>query len=281
MAVTSVHQKWNRSSDLNEKGERTYTLTYDVETDDPETGAGAVREAVGWFRGEPYSTSTEFDPGAFCVGINSSCKDDDGLGWTVTVNFGPPPQGQDSPTENPLNQPAQVSWSFSGFTRPVDQTIDGEAIVNTAGDPFANAIERDDSRPLLSISRNEASFNASLAYSYRDTVNSDSFMGAGPGQVKVSNISGDRQYDPNFGFYWTVSYEFEFNSEGFETKIVAAGLRQKGDNGKPENILVQGQPINDPMLLDKKGKQLKPGAPPHVQEFKIYNETSFSAFNLE
>lgn len=280
MAIT-VTPTWNRSSDLNEKGERTYTLTYYVETDDPEIGAGVVREAVGWVRGEPYQTSTEFDNGAFCVGINASCKDDDGLGWTVTVNFGPPPQGQDSPTENPLNQPSQVAWSFAQFERPVDKTVDGEAIVNTAGDPFANEILRDDSRPVLAFTRNEASFNASLAYSYRDTVNSDPFMGAAPGQVKVSNISGARQFDPNFGFYWTVSYEFMFSADGFEKKIVSAGLREKNDQGKPANILVQGQPINDPALLDKKGKQLKPGAPPHIQEFKIYNETSFSAFNLE
>jgi len=275
-----VTELYTRTSELNEKGQRTYTRTFLVVTDDPDIGAGVVREAVGIARGQTYETSTEYDNFAFCKSISASCKDDDGKGWTVTVSYGPPEAGQENPTENPLAAPASVAWSFAQFERPVDKTVDGEAIVNSAGDPFANEIMRDDSRPVFSYSRNEASFNASLAYSYRDTVNSDSFMGAGPGQVKVSNISGARQYDANYGYYWQVTYEFQFSADGFEKKIVSAGLREKNDDGKLENILVQGKEINDPALLDKKGKKVPPGGPPHIHEFKVYNETSFSAFNI-
>lgn len=279
MAITIVEDYTKRTSDENEKGQRSYVRVFNVTTDNHKVGAGVVRESVGIPRFSTYETETEYDTFSFCKTKQAACVSADGKSWTVTVNYGPPDNGQESPTENPLEAPLQVSWSFAQFDKTVYVTRDGEPIQNTAGVPYASGLNRDDSRPVLAIVRNEASFNAALAYSYRDTVNSDSFMGAGPGQVKVSNISGARQYDPNYGFFWTVSYEFQFSAEGFEKKVASMGLHEKNDQGKLVPIMNGSSEATDPVHLDDKGKA-KPGGPAKVQTFKLYNETSFSGFGF-
>lgn len=278
MSVVSVKELYTRTSEINEKGQRSYTRTFQVITDDQWTGPAVVREAVGIAVGDTYLTSTEYDDYAYCLSKSASCTAEDGKQWTVTVAYGPPPE---TDSQNPLNDPPEITWSFSQFQRPAEQTRNGEAIVNVCGDPFANEISRDDSRPILSITRNEAFFSAALAYLYRDCVNSDSFMGASAGQAKVSNISSTRQFNPNFGFYWKTSYEFSFDAAGYEKQILNIGLRERDQNtGQIKHILKQGVPITEPVLLDQQGRELPSGNPPHFLKFPIYFEVPFAAFNF-
>lgn len=180
---------------------------------------------------------------------------------------------------NPLNKPYEVNWSFAQFEREIEQDINGKAIANSAGDPFLLRLTRDDSRPILQVSRNEPSFNAQLAYWYRDVVNTDSFFGADAGQVNVSNISASRQFNTNIGFYWKVSYEFAFNAEGWKKKVLSQGLMEK-KNGKLQNVLVNGTPITEPVLLAQDGSKLQENGTPYILEYEVYNKAPFSAFGF-
>lgn len=281
MSVVSVTELYTRSAETNEKFQRSYTRTFQVITSNPRTGPAVVREAVDIAVGDAYVTDTEYDDYAYCLNKSASCTSEDGKQWTVTLSYGPAPDPNTNDSENPLEQPYEISWSFAQFERPAEQTINGEPIVNVVGDPFSTAIMRDDSRPVLSITRNEAFFPAGLAYLLRDCVNSDTFMGAGQGQAKVSNISSVRQYSPTFGFYWKTSYEFTFDAGGYDKQILNQGLREKDQStGQIKNILSQGVPITEPVLLDQMGRELPAGAPPHFRRFKVYFEVPFSTFNF-
>lgn len=282
MAVVDIKETYTRTAETNERFQRSYTRTFRVLTDDPHTGPAIVREAVGIAVGDTYSTGTEYDDFAYCLNKSASCTSEDGKQWVVTVSYGPPPDSSDpNNVENPLLQPYEISWGFAQFERPVEYTIYGEPICNTLNDPFSTAIMRDDSRPVLSITRNEAFFPAGLAYLLRDCVNSDSFMGAGRGQAKVSNISSQRQFNTNFGFYWKTSYEFTFDAGGYDKFILNAGLREFDPQTRQiKNILSQGVPITEPALLDQFGRQLQPGTPPYIRRFKVYFEVPFSIFNF-
>ena len=140
---------------------------------------------------------------------------------------------------------------------------------------------RDDSRPVLTIVRNEASFNAGLAWLYRDCVNSDAFFDAGPGMVKVSNISATRKWNPLFGWYWPVSYEFTFDANGYAKYLLNQGFRElDSDTGKLKLVTVNGVPVSEPVLLSKKGQVMPPNSPPYGLKFDIYYEASFGVFNF-
>lgn len=271
MAVVNVTAIKDRQASINSKYEPSYTHTYLVETDDPYTSPAAVRNSVGFGIGDSYT----YDANAKCTSVSASCTSEDGLWWTVTVEFG---KWEEKP-ENPLDKPLEIEWSFAQFEKDVDEDVDGKAVVNKAGDPFLETIKKDDSRPILSITRNEASFNYALAYQYRDVVNRSPFYGAPKGTVKVSNISSSRQFDANFGYYWTTKYEFSFALEGWKKKVLNVGMREK-DGNKRKNVLVNGVPVNDPVPLDKDGKVMPPGNPPLVLEFKVYPEADFSVFNF-
>jgi hypothetical protein len=283
MGIISVGEKLSRSGEQNGKGEVTYSRLFQVITDDPWTGAKAVREAVPIAIGEPYVTSTESDSASVCIGKNASCNSEDGKRWDVTVSYGDNSKVEE---QNPLAEPADISWSFAQFTRPVDIDCDSVAILNAASDPYSEPIETDDSRPVLKVTRNEAGFDPALANAYRDATNSDSFMGFSPGCCKVSNISATRTKfaNPELGdFYYVTSYEIHFNPDGFDRKILNAGLRElvevDGEIVK-KPILIAGQPVSEPHLLDENGKALEQGGEPVFRTHRLNNRLPFSIFDL-
>ena len=67
------------------------------------------------------------------------------------------------PMQNPLLQPIDVKWSNRSQEIVADIDINGNPVVNTAGDPFDPPLMEDDPRPVLTIVRNEAIFNQARA----------------------------------------------------------------------------------------------------------------------
>lgn len=271
MAVISVRELKERQGSIDQAGKTSYSRVFRVETNDPDDGAKTARIAVGISVGDLYATPNESDSNAYCTSVSANCVSDDGLSWEVTVEYGPLP-------DNPLTEPVQYAWSFQQFEKPTDFDVFGNAIVNSAGDPFAEAVTKDDSRPVLTITRNEpAPFAADLAYLYRDAINATPYLGAGPGQVKVSNISATSQHDDFWGEYVQVQYEFHFSAEGWDKRILDAGFREKIE-GELKNILVQGVPASEPVLLDGNGRKLPSDKPPVVRKYQVYPKAPFSIF---
>lgn len=256
-----------RSYSLNEKNEHSYTLTYQVISNDRHESPYTVAAAIGVDIGDALGY-------ARCTQISSDCISEDGLQWKVTVTYG---KMTDS-DPNPLNEPVDIQWSFEQFQKITDRDINGTAILNSAQDPFQEPVEIDDSRPVLTVTRNEASFNSALAYQYRDAVNSTYFYGEA-GTVKVSNISSTRQFDQQIGFYWKTTYAFHFNPMGWDKVILDQGFREKVA-GKKKNILVQGVPIQESTLLNGAGAKLNVGGNPVFRTFRVYPRLPFTVFNF-
>tara|TARA_R110002124_G_C8846985_1_gene506028 strand:- start:193 stop:1026 length:834 start_codon:yes stop_codon:yes gene_type:complete len=277
MAVSSVTEKAStRNFSINDKNERTYTRTFEVITDSQYDGAYLAAAAPGLSIGDTYSTTTESDTLSFVRSVTSECTSPDGKSWRVTADYGPL---ADSTAQNPLNAELEVEWSFSQFTRATDQDIYGDPILNSAADVFSEAVEIDDSRPILKIVKNEASFNALLAYYYKDAVNAQPFYGGARKTVKVQSISSKRLFDATYGYYWKTSLEFAFNPLGWKKIILDQGYREIVNN-KKKNILVQGVPVNEPALLDGYGEQLPVNGQPVFREYEVYRPLPFSVFNV-
>lgn len=246
-------------------GNPSYTLIWRVEIDDPTplTAAKTAKQVTGVNRGDILD-------GVPCLTIDATKNSDDGRQFLVTAVFGVPDEEDD-----PLDEPAEIKWSLDADSKIVEYDIFGRAILNSAGDPFSDPVEIDDMRPVLSVSRNEPSFNYSLAYSYKDAVNADFFFGAPPGTVKVANIGSTRKFKENYGYYYTNEYTFHFNPQGWDVILLDQGFREKV-SGKKKNIEVQGKEVTEAHLLNGQGAKLPEGGNPQYGRWRVYPRLPFS-----
>lgn len=272
---------------------RSYTRMWQVITDDPTDGPRTVREALPVGLGMAYSVSaTEFDNGAFVNSIACRCTSDDGLQWEAVVEYGPY-QPLEHP-QSPLDEQPQISWSWAEFQRPANQDVDGKPILNKAGDTYTKPFMIDDPRPVLQLSRNEASFDQTYADQYRNKVNSTSFFGGDPGVVKVHSITASRVLHPDIGYYWQVSYEFHFHADGWHEFAIENGFNAlEWTPGSPLGIIEptikqkykikddKGSEISSPWPLDDIGQRVPKGGTAAITEWVLYEETDFSVFGFD
>ncbi|MFO0960850.1 MAG: hypothetical protein U0800_26000 [Isosphaeraceae bacterium] len=238
--------------------------------------------ASGFAIGASYATGEagEADFFSFCIGIDARVEVEDVKGaYLVTAQYGPwEPCGED-PTLNPV----EVEIDHADFERIVDEDVEsGEAIVNSAGDPFDPPVTADDSRMILTFTRNEQDYDANLADEVRDTLNAGGWRRFGEGTVKAKAPKATRLFHPLIGWYWRVTYTFHVNRDGWDRKILDAGMRQKASGGGQSVILSKDKmPVSTPVPLDGSGHPLPDGSDPEWLTFRVYRRIDFSIFNLD
>lgn len=288
---------------------RVYANSLVVVTDDAAMGPRAVLAALGLRNGDFYrfplaGTAAEWDYGSFIQSLSCKKAAEDGKQWLVEVQYGPfdwQTQGGAVAEAaavgmfDPMRVPPQVSWSSAKYERAVLKDARGTPIQNTAGDPFDPPLKVDDSRPVLSIVRNESRFDPLYAGLFKDTINGGTFLGYDPHTVKCADITAKREYHADYGYFWEVLYTFELrpvrrdsNGElidaGWVELVLNAGLRQKSaDGSKVEQILVQEAPVSSPVLLAESGRSFIASGvtpTPHYLRFQLYPERDFDVFNF-
>lgn len=282
--VLKCQEALGRSGSTDKDFARTYTRKFIIEVDDPNVGVVAVRAAlffalkigVGFIyeighwdavanTGDPFY---EYD-GSVCVGLSFQQDEIDGLQWAAVATFGP-----FDPRLNgggPLGQKQLMNWDAEQFEQIVDEDIDGNAIVNSAGDYFDPPVTGDQSRPILTITRNQKFFDPSVAETYADTVNSAPFYGRPPRTMKMAAPVARQLYSPlvyEDGYYWEVTYTFHGNRYTWDKILLDQGMRQKA-GGAREQVIVDGAPVSSPVLLSG-GTALAPGGEPEFLAFQIY-----------
>lgn len=283
MGVVWVKEKpLGRTSKQGADWKRTYSRSFLVKAT-KDLGSKSVREGVGVAIGATYSFGSEADSGAFANDVTVTCSkaSKSYYYWDATVEYGPiDPSVRPL---NPLDEQPRVTWGWAQFQEAVTQDRDGNPILNTAFDPFDPPISKDQSRPILGLVRNEANFDQDLADSLRDTVNDASWWGAAAGKVKLRSISANRTYNADAGgWYWEVSYEFQFNRDGWNSKPLNAGFRQLNAAGDAqEQIYRDGNPVSSPVPLGTDGRALSPSGTPIFMDFPVYSESDFSLLNFD
>lgn len=215
--------------------------------------------------------------------ISINPEGDDDKIWLATVNYATDVPDESEHPENPLDAPPEIAWSFQQFQRVADKDTDGEPIINKANEQFDPLPEVDDSRLVLSYSRNEASFPVNLAIQYMDAVNSDTWNGVEAGKVKCQSINATRQHvatEEGVQYYWSVSYEFHFRYDDWDLHILNQGYRTTLDGEYESASDSEGRPLNAPVLLDSDGQELTEGADPVFLDFEVYRRLPFATFNI-
>jgi hypothetical protein len=266
------------------------------------------------------TTPTEFDTGSFLHTLNIEQDSEDAKQWLCTFSYGPydinheqGAQNQAFGSNNPLEKAPEAQWSAPVIETSYPTDANGIPWINTAGDMLENPPKRDEARQTLSFVRNEQNYNENYAQQFRQTVNQDNFLGFPPGCAKVKTITGKRIYTADYGYYWEVSYEFEFRvvtisvpetydpitqlpigtgtttTYGFQDLVINAGYRQLV-NGVKSQILIDGVPASVPVALDANGV---PFGPDHSDGdtdasqnevfwlvFQQYPSTTFANLNI-
>ena len=253
----------------------------------PLTVVSALGVTHGIYLGRAYKAATEADDESVITGIDC-VQGADEEDWIVTITYEPVP--------NPLDDPPEVRWDYQDVERIADRTLPtaanplGLAILNSALDPFDPPVMRDDTEAILTIQRNEVSYDPALSVELNNVVNSVAFAGQPAGLVKSKPPKVQRKWSPAVstrgGFYDDVTYEFRVRRIGWQPRILDAGMRvlDPATGAKTPALLDDGSAAPNPVPLDGNGQRLTvTGAGPiegHFLEFRVYDEYDFNSLGL-
>lgn len=269
-----------RGYSVNMQNETTYNKAWHVVCDDPNVvehaPATAFAEQTGISIGTPYGLNS------FCTNVSVRAHPTEPTQWVVTATFG---SNQGEPNISPLAKAAKIDISFSQFDKPIQRDLNGVPILNSAGLPPSDPIIVDDSRPLISITRNLEDFPFVLAYTYKDATNAGAFMQCPPGTCKVQSISSRREFDQIYGWYWPTSVTIAVDLNGWDKRILDDGYQElvpDGEGWRLEQIWIDGELASSPQLLDGQGRRLPPvqtGAQPVFRgPYRVYPRLPYTVF---
>jgi len=148
-------------------------------------------------------------------------------GWSTQMVRGPLTKARRVVTDPILGGGVTSDGIISGttlgdFIDPIDwpssvvdlsnNLLDESAVLNYAEEPYEEVPEMEIIVPVLTITRNESSFDHSQAFTLNNSVNSKDFSGGRPGTIRCS-VSADHKFKNNQDYYEVV-YKFSYNPWG-------------------------------------------------------------------
>jgi hypothetical protein len=136
---------------------------------------------------------------------------------TLPVGKGeqPKPQNQNDPTD-PRNWSPEIQVGWVKRQVPMHYDVNGNAVVNSAGQPINPAPPVDDDIMQIRYTRYEATPNFAQMKLYKNTINKAKFWGFSPGTVKLLPIAANLEWITLNGInysFWKKSYTFECTSD--------------------------------------------------------------------
>jgi len=285
MSVLEVRENWKEAAAGGSGDKRTASRGFTVLCSSANDGPLVAQTAVGiprygdrhprdqWLRAERPQVKTVTP-----------------LYFAITVEY--VSNAGSSSTSNPLHEAAKIHWGSEVSVEPVDvlpddgRTNGGKPIVNYAGVGFNPPFEREFYDSVLTISRNEASYNEAQAILYRGAINSDAFFGAAKGQAKCTDIQAERIVAGTL-IYWAKSYQFKIRRDGWWSKRCQVGLMERVSYVAGFSFLQTitnpktREPVTEPVRLNPDGTaDLTSDLPPDLRMIEFPRSLPFSALRL-
>ena len=259
----------------NTTGVRSYTRVFKFKTTDKNDTAWDI----GSHASSPRIGDVFYD--AWCQSITVT-NTSPFAGWTVTAEY----SSERELVTDPTNDPAVITINTEQFQKVAETDINGDSVCNSAGDPFDPPYMMDDSRRVISVSKN-MSGHPSWVLSYADVVNSDTFVVKGVtyavGVGKVQRVSIGEQQTRNGVPFVVVTLEIHCQRDGWILRPLDAGFREKSGAGMI-NILntIDFERPSAPVPLNGSGLVLaQPTSATAVYgAYTIYTTAAFSALPL-
>lgn len=220
---------WDGKRD--QDGTRDLTITWLVQGLEGEGPAAAMAAsglpAIGslW----NWNSGVESDPFVTCWPTLEVSKvgpeNEAGDLYKVKQTFSNKPLGEVTTFDDPLSTPPQVSGSYIKMTQKVSRDMNGNLIASSSKEIYE--VERDQSRPTVSVTLTVATLDLYTYTSLIDNTNLYTLWGVSPGCVKLSNVSW-RKHWSNYlsSAYFEVTLEFEINFSTFNYYTFDHGTRR-------------------------------------------------------
>lgn len=196
------------------------------------------------------------DPLAYCRRVRPRQESFAKIVWIVTAAY----SSERELEEDPLNEPAAISWSTASYIRSVYRHRAGpnvgKLIVNAAIMPPNPPIEDDDSHFGANVRKNVPGVPAWLG-AYRNAINSTAFLldgyAVGARMAKMNAIEVSEWQERNDVPFKVLTMRIDLNEETWVRVIQNDGMVDiNGDTCKDN----EGQPVTEPTPLTAAGAQL-------------------------
>lgn len=282
MSVTVNETYKSRSSNQGADWTRTYTRSWLAETSSATIGAKTVRESCPVAIGNTFDDGDGTDAGSYCQSIDVNCVNEDGKQWEIVATYGP--YNPETNPQSPLERPLQVAWQNAAFEKVLDRDADGVDVLNSASEPFDPPVTVDDDRLILNVVRCEQYFDPGLADTYKNSLNDAPWMGADTGTIKLKPIVAVLRKDQDIGYYYEVSYQFEWDKDGWNKPVRDQGVNElvvvSGTTKRMPILTATGVPVQDPVPLDGSGAALAVGSDVVYLDYKRYALRDFGVLNF-
>lgn len=286
MSVTEWHEIHNgRDGDVETGKYRTvrrYTRMFRATTDSNADDAYTIRTYVSCPRiGDAHNN----DPSAWCRKVTPRNESFSKKVWIVTCLY----SSEFELSDNPLNDPAEIDWEATTFTRPYYFDKDGAWILTTAGGFPNPPLEGDDARWVVNVRKNLAAV-PTWVLTYKNTVNSAIFTLDGvviaARQAKLSSIKISAKQERNDSTYRVVSFAFHLADDGdtWDKKWLNQGVWAVDPLDAEQRVRCTDKDgaFLDSGMLDADGLQIDDPSPENVvtNTDKIYKEKDFSSLPI-
>lgn len=329
MAVVGIAEELaiGRETRIGENGLREYHRVYKVLTDDPVDDGNIVRDATSLPRMyDQYQSIASTDESALVISVDPRQHDKLSRFWLVHVTWSTEWDRIDNPlNEKPLIRygteivnevvPGQADSSMSladgvdeedlltsttpGNAQNLLNWNKGKGIANSAGDPYNPPPERPIARPIVTVTRNEASFSPTYKATYENSVNQDAWNGLTKRQAWLRTIEAEAlvwrstRFDTDDIYYWRVTYVFALKFESWDLQLLdfgpycltwsADGISGSETPARTAFLTDTGTPrmgLLDNSDTNKPGRELPANAPPQWRRFLVFRTQSFSGLNI-
>jgi len=264
MAVLSVTLMKKEESESGDDGYKDRDV-YHVLTDDPTDGPIVARTATGSPDGPIPDRGDEHEiiSGSYVQRVRAVMHEEDPCHFLVTVEYGTTAPTGGAVGGHPWEQPAFVGPIEDHETEQVSKDLDGNAIVNSVGDPFENPLQREVVTDGIQVIQYELDYDLTAMAFYKNRVNQDTFFGFPANQVRLSSVVAE--YVPVAGAesaHWRVTYTFKIKLSGWNPRLVNMGRRAQQLNNNGQGYSLQDicsgtgenrHPLPAPSFLDADG----------------------------
>lgn len=267
---------WEGNED--EEGHREWVVKHLVRCTDYSDGPATVMRASGLpVIGAFWDYGNDYDPWAFCtprrtVKMRNPKEGWKGKYWEVSSYFSTRRNSRrcmDESIEDPLLEPDRISGSFVKYTKEVVRDKNGNWIKSSSHELIRGPqVEFDHNRPSVVIERNIGSLGLETFSEMVDTVNDSTLWGLPARRIKLSNVNWTRNYVGTCDPYFTVTYEFDIDFNGFDKEALDEGTKVLHGHWETDQTGT-GTGLGTNWVLDQiDGQDPNPNNPQHFDRYK-------------
>lgn len=283
--MATVNQIWRGESGeigvSGNKGVKRYTDVYQVIADSETDDIVTVADLAGLPQLFDLHAS---DPDVRVRNRSFSKQDSSRIEWEARISYSNEVTSPEDQEDNPLAEPARISWGTVKVERPAILDTDGNLILMSNGLPPDPPLVRQTSHVLLRITRNEPDFDGATALNYIDHINTTEFSGGASKKVRCNDISAEEQHRAGVNF-WVIGYEFEYapENEAWDEVFPNVGYVELSGGEVVRIKDKNNQDVSEPWPLDENGAKVDAGDLPGGATFQrkqIYDDVDFNQLGL-